>query len=85
MGIGKLFLPLCIVLSVAAFFAYGLDKSRAKRKKWRIPESVLLSIGFLGGAAGALLGMIVFRHKTRHWYFWVILLFALAAQIMLVF
>ena len=66
-------------ISVIAFFAYGIDKRRAKRRKWRIPESLLLGLGVFGGAVGALIGMNLFRHKTRHLYFWLINLLALAA------
>ena len=73
------------VMSVIAFFAYGLDKRKAKKKKWRTPEAVLLGLGFFGGAVGALLGMNVFRHKTKHFYFWVINFLGLAIQAALVY
>ncbi len=56
-------------ISIVTFFLYGADKRKAKRRAWRTPESVLLGFAFFGGAAGAILGMAVFRHKTRHWYF----------------
>ena len=56
-------------MSVAAFILYGVDKHRAKKNQWRIKESVLLWVSFLGGAVGALLGMQAFRHKTKHRYF----------------
>jgi uncharacterized membrane protein YsdA (DUF1294 family) len=59
-------------MSALAFLLYGVDKRRAKRGKWRTKESVLLGISFLGGSVGAMLGMKVFRHKTRHTYFWVV-------------
>ncbi|MBQ8926807.1 MAG: DUF1294 domain-containing protein [Oscillospiraceae bacterium] len=59
-----------VFMNVSAFALYGEDKERAKRHKWRIPERVLLLCGVCGGAAGAILGMEVFRHKTKHWYFW---------------
>ena len=68
-------------MSLIAFCLYAVDKRRAKRKKWRVTESALLSVGFLGGAVGALLGMNLFRHKTRHWYFWAVNLLGLAWQI----
>lgn len=48
---------------------YGADKAKARRGAWRIPERVLLGCGICGGALGALLGMRLFHHKTRHWYF----------------
>ena len=60
------------VLSLIALFLYAADKRKAKKKRWRIPEKVLLGIGFLGGSVGALLGMNLFRHKTKHWYFWTV-------------
>ena len=67
-------------VSIAAFFAYGVDKRRARRGKWRTPEAVLLWLGFFGGAAGALLGMSLFHHKTRHWYFWAVNIAGLLLQ-----
>lgn len=54
------------VINVAAFATMGADKRRAKRKAWRIPERVLFGLAVLGGSVGALAGMYVFRHKTRH-------------------
>lgn len=53
-------------VNVAAFFLYGADKARARRGAWRISEATLLTAAFLGGCVGALLGMQLFRHKTRH-------------------
>lgn len=52
-------------VNVAAFVMYGADKRRAQRGLWRIPERTLLAIALLGGGLGALLGMLVFHHKTR--------------------
>ncbi len=53
------------VANVAAFVCYGVDKRRAERGEWRIPERTLLTLAFLGGGLGAFLGMHVFHHKTR--------------------
>lgn len=58
-----------LVVNLAGFFLMGIDKKRAKRKQWRIREKALFLPAVLGGAAGAVLGMTVFHHKTRHWYF----------------
>jgi uncharacterized membrane protein YsdA (DUF1294 family) len=55
-----------IIMNLAAFTAMGLDKRRAKLHKWRIPEKTLLLLAFLGGSLGGILGMAVFRHKTKH-------------------
>ena len=64
-----LFLAAMALVSLVAFFAYGIDKRKAKKGHWRTKESVLLGLGFFGGAPGALLGMKVFHHKTKHMKF----------------
>ena len=76
-----IFLAAMALISLIAFFAYGIDKRRAKRGRWRTKESVLLGLGFFGGAVGALLGMKVYRHKTKHWYFWAINILGLCWQV----
>lgn len=60
------------VLNIAAYTAYGRDKRLAREHRRRTPEKVLLSLSFFGGAAGALAAMQLFRHKTRHWYFYAV-------------
>ena len=55
-----------ILMNVIAFVSMGLDKSKAKRGKWRIPESTLMIQAALGGSIGAYAGMHCFRHKTKH-------------------
>ncbi len=63
-------LPVILVvlaaMNLAAFALYGVDKLKARKGAWRIPEATLLLAAFLGGSLGALLGMELFRHKTRH-------------------
>ena len=61
---------LCL-LSVNLFscLLFGLDKLLALLHRRRIPEATLLTLSFLGGSVGAMLGMSLFRHKTRHWSF----------------
>jgi len=54
-----------IIINITAFALFGADKIKAKRKNRRIPESVLLFSGFNGGALGGMLGMLLFRHKTK--------------------
>lgn len=61
-----------LVINVAAFVMYGMDKKRAVHGQWRIPEKSLLLAAAVGGALGALLGMQIFRHKTRHLKFTVL-------------
>ena len=65
----KLILLLLIAVNLVSFALYGLDKLKAKKGLWRIRESTLLLVAALGGSLGALLGMEVFRHKTKHWKF----------------
>jgi len=62
----KWILLLLAAVNLLAFVLYGVDKLKAKKGAWRIPEATLLLVAFLGGSAGALLGMEVFRHKTKH-------------------
>lgn len=62
----KWIIYILIAANIVTFLIYGCDKFCAKRGCWRIPERVLLGLALLGGSAGALLGMKVFRHKTRH-------------------
>lgn len=55
-----------IGINVLTFLIYGVDKWKAKRDKWRIPEDTLIWLAVAGGSVGALLGMNLFRHKTKH-------------------
>ena len=62
-----LLLPLwMLAASLVLFVLMGLDKRRAKRGVWRIPEKTLFLAALFFGAPGGLLGMRVFRHKTKH-------------------
>ena len=56
-------------VNLLALFLFGLDKRRAQRGAWRIPERTLFLSAALGGSLGAIAGMRLFRHKTKHWYF----------------
>ena len=59
-----------IGINVLTFLIYGIDKWKARRGKWRIPEDTLIWLaivgGSVGGSVGAILGMFLFRHKTQH-------------------
>lgn len=55
-----------IAINIATFFVYGIDKWKARRSKWRIPESTLLTLAVLGGSIGAFIGMRTWHHKTMH-------------------
>ncbi len=55
-----------IAINVITFLVYGIDKWKAKRSKWRIPEATLLGLAVIGGSIGAWLGMKAWHHKTMH-------------------
>jgi len=59
-------------INIITFVIWGVDKFKAISKQWRVPERVLVSLILLGGAFGALAGMLVFHHKTRKKEFWVL-------------
>ena len=79
----QLLLGYLLLVNLIAFVLMGLDKCRARRDQWRIPEKTLFLPAVLGGSLGAILGMRLFRHKTRHWYFRYGLPALLAAQVLL--
>ena len=54
-----------LLINIVTYFVYGLDKRKARKKQWRIPEAQLLFLAVLGGSVGALLGMRIFHHKTK--------------------
>lgn len=54
-----------IIVNIAAWIMYGLDKWKAKSGAWRIPERTLLLTALAGGSVGAIAGMLLFHHKTR--------------------
>lgn len=56
-------------VNTAAFLLMGIDKHKAVKHRWRISEKELFLFSLIGGSLGGLLGMTVFRHKTRHWHF----------------
>ncbi len=57
------------VINFTGFAFMGIDKQKARKHLWRIPEKTLFLIAVLGGSAGTIAGMYAFHHKTRHWYF----------------
>lgn len=58
-----------IIINLIGFLSMYLDKYKARKHLWRIPEATLFIIAIIGGSIGSILGMRVFHHKTRHWYF----------------
>ena len=72
-------------INLLTFFIYGIDKWKARRDKWRVPEATLLMLAALGGSVGALLGMFVFHHKTKHKKFLIGVPLILLAQLALAY
>ena len=72
-------------INLLTFFVYGIDKWKAKRDKWRVPEATLLMLAAIGGSVGALLGMFVFHHKTKHKKFLIGVPLILLAQLALAY
>lgn len=64
-----LILVYLIAVNLISFILMGVDKSKARKRSWRIPESTLFVLALIGGSIGTIAGMHLFRHKTRHWYF----------------
>ena len=81
--IQKLIIIYLVVINVATFLTYGLDKWKAKKSKWRIREAALLMLAVLGGSVGAWLGMKVWHHKTKHKKFQYGVPLILVAQVVL--
>lgn len=73
-----------VAVNVASFIVMGVDKRKAIKRAWRIPESTLFVLAIIGGSLGSIIGMHLFHHKTRHWYFLYGMPVILALQIMLI-
>lgn len=58
-----------LLMNILTYILYAMDKKRAIRRQWRVPESVLLGLSLLGGCVGAFIAMHNYHHKTRHWRF----------------
>lgn len=58
-----------VIINIVGFAIMGIDKRKAIKRTFRIPEATLFIVALIGGSIGSIIGMQVFRHKTRHWYF----------------
>ncbi len=74
-----------IVINLCGILFMYTDKKRARKHQWRISEKTLFLIALLGGSAGSIIGMQLFRHKTKHWHFTVGMPAILTVQIVLFF
>lgn len=69
MTLGLIAVGYFIIINIISFAMYGIDKKLAKNHAWRISEAALISVAVIGGSVGAIIGMYVFHHKTRHMKF----------------
>ncbi len=67
-----LLLSYLFVINIISFILFAIDKRRAKRKEWRISESALLISSFIGGSTGALISMVIFKHKLSKKRFYIL-------------
>jgi uncharacterized membrane protein YsdA (DUF1294 family) len=72
------------IINLCAFVAFGIDKLKARRGAWRTPESTLLLLAAIGGSFGAFLGMKVWRHKTQHNKFTILVPLLMAIHIAII-
>ena len=61
----KYFIIYMAVINVITFAVFGIDKLKAVKNRWRVPEKILFLLALLGGSLGAIIGMYSFRHKTK--------------------
>lgn len=72
-----------LIVNASGFLLMLLDKQKAKKKRWRIPEATLMGVAAMGGSVGSLVGMYTFRHKTKHLKFTLGIPAILVCQILL--
>lgn len=69
MDVITLLLAYFIIMNLIGFLLMGIDKYKAKKRAFRIPEATLFIVAVIGGSIGSIIGMYAFRHKTKHWRF----------------
>lgn len=72
-----------IFINIVTLLLFIIDKRKAIKKKWRISELTLLTSSFIGGSIGAMIGMYMFRHKTKHWKFIILIPLSMILHVVL--
>lgn len=67
--IEKIMIVYLVIMNIAGCLSMFIDKKKAIKHAYRIPEATLFTIALIGGSIGSIVGMQWFRHKTKHWYF----------------
>lgn len=83
LNVTTLLLTYIILINFIGFVMMGIDKQKAKKRAFRIPEATLFSIAIIGGSIGSIIGMYTFHHKTRHHKFTIGMPLILIVQIIL--
>ena len=81
----QILLAYFLLINAIGFLLMLVDKYKAKRNLWRIPEATLMGVAAIGGSIGTIAGMNLFRHKTKHPKFYIGLPVILALQIVLIY
>lgn len=81
----KYIITIVILLNIFGFVLVLLDKYKAKNRLWRIPERSFFLLSILGGSVGVYIGLLTFKHKTRHWYFMTIIPLIIIAQLVFIY
>ena len=84
MILSKIIIGYFILVNIVGFLSMAIDKEKAIHNKWRIPEKTLFIIAIIGGSLGSILGMQMFRHKTKHASFTIGMPVILMIQIVLI-
>lgn len=79
----ELLIPYLLIMNAAGLLLMLVDKQKARKNLWRIPEATLIGVAVLGGSIGSLAGMYLFRHKTKHMKFTVGIPVILVAQVII--
>lgn len=77
----EIILSYLLIINALGLLLMHIDKQKAINNRWRIPEKVLLGTAIIGGSIGCIMGMRLFRHKTKHFAFWLGLPLILCLQI----
>lgn len=72
------------LVNIIAFIMMGIDKRKAIKREWRVPEATLFILAIIGGSLGSILGMYTFHHKTRHLSFTIGMPAILVIQVILI-
>ena len=80
----RLLIIYLLIINALGFLLMLIDKYKARKNLWRIPEKTLLAVAFMGGSIGSYAGMQIFRHKTKHPQFYIGIPIIMAVQLIAV-